>query len=334
MIKHPTEKKEITMPEISVVIPLYNKRDTINRCIDSVLAQTVQDIEIIVIFLPRKDMDNEDSDEKVAQYRDERIRLMHQENKGVSAARNQGVKAARADLIAFIDADDEWTPKHLETLLRLREKFPEAGTYGTATLITNGVRTERIECHPEIPDEPWEGLIPNYWKAAHRKYFPIISTSNVAVPRDVLIEMDGFNTGLSKGEDLDLWGRIAVKYPIAFSWDGKGVYHTESPSRLTDERDRAMEMPSSIVVQARKALKAGEIPSHLRADILRHIENIQIDTAWINLKNGRPDLAKKNIKDIETRYRWAAQNWTLFWTFVPKVMFDRIFRAFSKVLRK
>jgi len=119
------------MPEVSVVIPLYNKAPYIARALASVITQTCQDFEVIVI----DDGSTDGGAEIVRRLDDTRIRVIRQENRGVSAARNRGIESARTDFIAFLDADDEWTPTHLEALLRLRDRYPHAGAYGTAYLI-------------------------------------------------------------------------------------------------------------------------------------------------------------------------------------------------------
>ncbi|NIA10441.1 MAG: glycosyltransferase, partial [Nitrospiraceae bacterium] len=116
------------MPKVSAVIPLYNKAPYIQRALRSVLAQIFQDFEIIVI----DDGSTDDGAQIVKSIPDKRIRLIQQENAGVSAARNRGIKEAKGDLIAFLDADDAWKSEFLETILRLKKKFPEAGAYATA----------------------------------------------------------------------------------------------------------------------------------------------------------------------------------------------------------
>src|SRR5437868_13381911 len=109
-------------PRFSVVIPLYNKEGQIARAIDSVLAQTLQDFEIVVVDDGSKDR----GPDIVAAYGDPRIRLHRQPNGGVSVARNQGVLLATAPTIAFLDGDDAWYPHHLEALWDLRQAYPAA----------------------------------------------------------------------------------------------------------------------------------------------------------------------------------------------------------------
>ncbi|MGI6022871.1 MAG: glycosyltransferase family 2 protein, partial [Methanoculleus sp.] len=94
------------MPEVSVVIPLYNKAPYIARALASVITQTCQGFEVIVI----DDGSTDGGAEIVRRLDDTRIRVIRQENRGVSAARNRGIESARTDFIAFLDADDEWMP--------------------------------------------------------------------------------------------------------------------------------------------------------------------------------------------------------------------------------
>ena len=98
----------------SVVIPLYNKEHYIEKTISSVLNQTFQDFEIIVIDDGSKDKSL--SKARKLEKRSEKIRVIEQENQGVSVARNTGVEYAKGDYIAFLDADDEWRDNYLETM--------------------------------------------------------------------------------------------------------------------------------------------------------------------------------------------------------------------------
>src|SRR5688572_28062706 len=94
-------------PAVSVVIPVYNRPDAVRRAIQSVLGQTDQDFEIIVV----DDGSTEAVAAAVASIPDRRVRLIrHDRNRGGSAARNTGIRASKAPLVAFLDSDDEWMP--------------------------------------------------------------------------------------------------------------------------------------------------------------------------------------------------------------------------------
>ena len=118
----------------TVVIPLYNKELSIRNTIQTVLNQTYQDFEIVVI--------NDGSTDKgvkiVESIKDNRIRLIQQENQGVSAARNRGIKEANYDWIAFLDADDLWEVNHLEEINKMMALFPNEKIYVTSFESSDG----------------------------------------------------------------------------------------------------------------------------------------------------------------------------------------------------
>ncbi len=104
---------------LSVIIPLYNKRNYVLRALDSIAAQTYTDFEIIVV----DDGSTDDSGLLVEAYPDKRIRTVSQRNQGPGAARNRGLAEARGELVAFLDADDEWLPCYLEKSVRLLQQL-------------------------------------------------------------------------------------------------------------------------------------------------------------------------------------------------------------------
>jgi GT2 family glycosyltransferase len=102
------------MPTVSVVIPTYNRAELLTRAIDSVLAQTYEDFELVVV----DDGSTDDTEEVVTGYDDERVRyLPHETNRGANPARNTGIEAAEGEYVAFLDSDDEWRPRKLEAQL-------------------------------------------------------------------------------------------------------------------------------------------------------------------------------------------------------------------------
>lgn len=197
-------------PFFTVVIPLYNKEQCIKRTLRSVLSQTFQDFEVIVV----DDGSTDRGPEYVNAIGDSRIRLFQQTNAGVSSARNRGIKEAKADYITFLDADDEWSSDLLQTIMHLINSFPSAGLFATSyTLIAgNIVRKTRL---PRLPDS-WEGLLSNYFEIACGGDPPICSSA-VCVPLKIFLKSGGFQEGVFSGEDLLLWATIALNHSVAYS---------------------------------------------------------------------------------------------------------------------
>lgn len=213
-------------PQISVVIPLYNKERYIKRTLDSVLAQTFQNFEIIIV----NDGSTDQSPRIVEQYDDPRIRLINQENAGVSAARNRGIKETKAELIAFLDADDEWLPVFLDTVRSLVERHPKGGLYATSYFFASDNGSRRQARIRGIPQQVgWEGIIPNYFRSARLGDDPVCSSA-VCIPLLTIEKVGLFSVGVCCGEDLDLWFRIALKYPVVFSSLPQAIYHCANSS--------------------------------------------------------------------------------------------------------
>ena len=218
---------------VSIVIPLYNKERHIARAIQSVLNQTYGDFELIVV----NDGSTDGSAEVVKSFTDPRIRMVHREHInswGGHAARNLGIDEARADLIAFLDADDEWMPEHLATIKRLAEKYPECGAYATAYKSVS--KGGRIITNPYygIPEPPWEGVIPNYLHSRVGSF--LVHTSSVAIKKDVFSQVGVFPEGERRGGDDDMFIRVALRYDIAFSHYLGLIYYCDADNRISDDK--------------------------------------------------------------------------------------------------
>ena len=114
-------------PRISVVIPLYNKQAYVERAVASVLQSGYPAHEVIVV----DDGSTDEGPRRVSAMGDPRVRVIKQPNAGVSAARNRGISAATGDYVAFLDADDYWTPEYLPAIAELIARFPQCGLYAT-----------------------------------------------------------------------------------------------------------------------------------------------------------------------------------------------------------
>jgi glycosyltransferase involved in cell wall biosynthesis len=223
--------------EIAVVMPLYNKAVEVTRAIDSVLKQTVSDFKLIVV----NDGSTDKGPEIVRNINDSRIRIIDQENAGVSSARNRGISEAQSDLIAFLDADDEWEVSFLETILNLKEKFPTCKVFATNYLYREVNGTFRLPIIRGLPPHPWEGVLDSYFNVAI-KSDPPIWTSAVAVTKEAIRSVGMFPVGMTSGEDLLTWAKLAVYSDIAYSTKPKSVFWLRAPragmpTRLPDEDD-------------------------------------------------------------------------------------------------
>lgn len=222
---------------ISVVIPLYNKKESIASALDSVLAQTYQDFEVVVV----DDGSSDNGASIVEGYTDSRIRLIRQENAGVSAARNKGIAEAKGAYVAFLDADDEWMPEFLEEIVMLQCAYPMCRAQATNYKISNqGELTPTIL--RKIPFKGEQGALTNYFEVASRSNPPVCSIC-VCIERELLQEIGGFPLGIKSGEDLLTWARIAVRTDWAYSLRPLSQYNCvqvsvkEAPTRVPQEVD-------------------------------------------------------------------------------------------------
>jgi len=205
----------------SVVIPLYNKETSIKSTIESILAQTEDNFEIIVV----DDGSTDEGPTYVRGFSDNRIKLVSQKNRGVSSARNFGVEMASREYIAFLDADDLWMPNHLESIKRLIEKHG-----ATCDVFASGVFTD------ETPIENQRilsksGKIESYFLIASGPY-RLLSSSSFAVSRKAFIASGGYNESLKYSEDVEFWCRLFLSgFKLAYSSELTVTYRTSAQNR-------------------------------------------------------------------------------------------------------
>lgn len=199
--------------KFSVVIPLYNKAPYVAKAIESVLAQTFTNYELVVM-----DDGSRDDSYAVAQKAIEghdNCQLYRQLNAGVSVARNNAVSLSKGLYVCFLDADDWWEPTFLEEMAQLIEKFPEAGIYGTNYTIVNETRHKTRVAMVGVDEGFKKGYI-NYCQVYAKTMYMPLWTGAVCIPRSVFDSVEGFNPQLKMGEDFDLWIRIALQHKVAF----------------------------------------------------------------------------------------------------------------------
>lgn len=224
---------------ISVVIPLYNKEKQIAHTLQSVFKQTFQDFEVVVV----DDGSTDSSVAEVEKFSDSRIRLIHQKNAGVAAARNRGIEEAKGDLIAFLDADDEWKPEYLATQYHLSQKYPDCNVFACNYEFRNIEGKVTPTIIRKLPFTGEDGILSNYFEVASCSH-PPLWTSSIVVKKQAIQAIGGFPVGIRSGEDLLTWARLAVNGQIAYSkkveaiYDlGEGYVLTNLPPRRQDIGD-------------------------------------------------------------------------------------------------
>ena len=212
------------MPFFSVIIPLYNKEKFIKNTLQSVLNQTFSDFEIIII----NDGSTDQSEQKVLQFQDERIRYYTQKNQGVSVARNHGISLAQSKYITFIDADDFWYPRFLAFMYQTIHRFPEQKVFAAAIEIET---PKNIFPAAYSIQKTSDFEVVNYFEASSKE--SVIWTSCSVFHHLVFDKVDNFDVAIKSGQDIDLWIRIGLVYPVLFSWEilARYVYDSNSLSK-------------------------------------------------------------------------------------------------------
>ncbi|GAA4281486.1 glycosyltransferase family 2 protein [Gaetbulibacter aestuarii] len=200
----------IKKPFFSVIISVFNKQQYIEKTIWSVINQSFDDFEIIIV----NDGSTDNSLELIEKFEDPRISHFTIKNQGPSHARNYGIKKARAEFVALLDGDDLWHPMHLYTIFQLIKKFPNAGAYSSGYNIqVFGKHIKKTKLNG-IP-ENYIGLVKNYFD--HNLYDSVINSSVAVIPKFVFDDIGFFNETVKSGEDTLLWIKIALKYPFAIN---------------------------------------------------------------------------------------------------------------------
>lgn len=188
------------MPKISIIIPVYNGATTIQATVDSVLKQTFSDFELIVV-----DDDSTDNTlEILSQYTDSRIQVLSCPHGGAAVSRNRGLKQASGEYIAFLDADDLWTPDKLEAQLNALQTHPKAAVaYSWTDFLDEAGNWRQAGRHTRVNGDAFAQML--------RSNF-LENGSNPLICRSALDDVGGFDESLTGGQDWDLYLRLAARY--------------------------------------------------------------------------------------------------------------------------
>lgn len=229
----------VEAPSVSVVVPTYQRRELVARAVRSVLAQTYQDFELVVV----DDGSNDGTDGSLAGI-DVRLRYHRQQNRGAAAARNRGLQLARGPVVAFLDSDDRWLPDHLAVVTEALRGNPEAVLASTCPQMRVGGRQQAEAA--EVVD-----ALPRLLATLGLFAFP----SCVAVRRNALAAAGGFDERFVIGEDGELWLRLATLGPFCVV-QRKTIVHRETRGSLKERGARRGEALRSFELFAQSAVAA------------------------------------------------------------------------------
>jgi glycosyltransferase involved in cell wall biosynthesis len=245
------------MPEVSVVVPLYNKAGYAERCVGSIRSQTFADFEVVVVDDGSTDTSFADFGRACAG--DARFRLVRQPNGGVSKARNTGIEHARADVVAFLDADDEWSPGYLHAIVALARRHPGAPLLGTGYQIVQG----GTDVH--LRQGLFGGVSPvdvhGFFAAWSRLGGCPLFIGATAARRADLLAIGGFEVGMNLGEELLAFIRLAERGPLAFDDRPLAIYHLGLAGTLaTSPSPNAIRSHLKLVAELERQVGLGRCP--------------------------------------------------------------------------
>ncbi|MFH1117065.1 MAG: glycosyltransferase [Pseudomonadota bacterium] len=242
------------MPAASVIIPTYNRAHVLGRAIGSVLAQSYRDFELIVV-----DDGSTDDTAALPACRDERVTLVRQDNRGVSAARNTGIRHSRGRLTAFLDSDDEWLPDKLARQVgRPESEQPDFICHTDEIWLRDGKTVPQKRIHRKQGGRFFERSLQRC----------LISPSSVMLSRSLLDRIGWFDEDLPAAEDYDLWLRITAFHEVDFVAEPLVVKHGGGDDQLS----RVIPAIDRYRIQAiRKILRNPALPEPCRENAVREV---------------------------------------------------------------
>ena len=301
-------------PLVSAVIPAYNYAQFVCRAVDSVLSQTYPQLECVVV----DDGSTDNTLEVLTPYGD-RIRVVSKKNGGLAAARNTGVENSRGEYVAFLDADDWWHPEKIAKQVALAEQRPELGAIGTSWEVVDG-NLKFVKS--KTPRRPVEDRATNVRGIACRTTWLGGSGSGVLARKAVFDEVGLFDESMRAAEDIDMWMRIAQRYPVAnveevlttLCWHGTGTFRNAA---LMEENQWKVYHKA---VAAWPEIFDGAAKRKYRASILA-------DAGGEFLGAGDAGMALKKYLDSLKEWPWHR----LRWRQATRLLAKRVLRRDGKV---
>jgi GT2 family glycosyltransferase len=344
---------------VSVVIPTYNRAYCLGRTIDSVLAQTYQDFEIVVI----DDGSNDDTGKMLERHygHEKRVRYFYQQNQGVCAARNHGFRVARGDFVALLDSDDVWKPWKVEVEVACLQQYPEVGMVWTdmEAIDPQGRVFDSRYLRTMYSAYRWFRTDDLFTASARLKDFcaaqaaelegvnvyrgdifsqivmgNLVHTSTVMLRRERLARVNGFDERLRhSGEDYDFHLRTCREGPVAFVDAASILYQRGMPDRLTGPSYRihmAQNFLNTIQPVIARDRARITLPQSMLDKVLAEAH------AWVGeeqINLGDHSAARRSLWRSLRLHGWQGRVWFLFASSMLPVGLRRALRNFGRRVR-
>ena len=284
---------------VSVVIPAFNAAAFIREALDSVISQDWPAHEVIIVDDGSTDMD----------YRNlacGNVRVVTQENKGVSAARNTGYRHASSDYIAILDADDVWLPGKLKSQMSYLGDNPDCDAIFADEVKWDGVTKEAISvpATAKVQVLKYEQFLfgtvaPLSTVVAERSidqmYGIIVGSSTMVVKRSVWQMLGGFDEGMHYGEDQDFYLRLARKFRVA-KLEAEGVLYRLHEGSATGRYSRAVQDPNHDAEVVYRAIRRGETEDVRQARLKRRLAQLHLLHGYAHYWYGDRDVARRELR--------------------------------------
>lgn len=250
----------MSSPLVSVVLPVHNGVDYVLDAVDSVLAQTYPNIDLVVI----DDGSTDGTHELLGKVRDDRLTVVRQSNQGLSGARNAGLAASDGDLVAFIDADDVWLDTHVESQVRVagRGRFVYS-----AFELWNATLDERLGGFDLVDRFPGSRDLRSGRVFVHLLAQDFIAVSGVMMARDDIDAIGIFHQHFSPSEDWDYWLRCAERLEFVFVEQPPVIIRVRGDS-LSGDRGRMQAAGKAVLDSVWGRLQArGSVPADIRGAV-------------------------------------------------------------------
>ena len=301
----------MTNIQISIVIPLYNKQNSIAATLQSVFVQTYTNYEVIVVDDGSTDDSFAVAKQVIGERSEVRGKVIQKANGGVSSARNAGIMAASGEYIAFLDGDDLWHPEYLATLHQLIVDYPDATIYGIGCTTMCGDEMPNVKTGTST-----RGVLENPWV----NYPSCLTGSSTTARRAKLIDVGLFDIRMTHGEDIDMWWRLLLS--------GKGVidnrvlaYYRQDTENRAMNRAIPLEKHIPYYIDKYAEARANNM------DFRRYFDREMIYRLYPYLFDAR---YKKTAQKLAKQMDYRLQKWTMRF----RMVCPHVYRIYEKLKAK